>query len=199
MSGSFCSSATSFSSMCDNLHVNGPALFSVNELCGVCVGVNNGVDGNFGGDEAGVLNIVVVVIFSKNPSNCLRLNALWRVSSGLIGGTPPKPSQTKIVDFNQYLILFRARIILFLFWKEKKNHRKNCVWLRYVCNIWMYASIWNEPILSVGLINEVNTLIWIRNVFAIQKNILVLCVFFSMMKINLIIFIFNMDDSTNKR
>lgn len=82
--------------MFDNLHVNGPALFSVKELCGVCVGVNSGVDGNFGGDEAGVLNIVVVVIFSKNPSNCLRLSALWRVSSGLIGGTPPKPSQTRM-------------------------------------------------------------------------------------------------------
>lgn len=105
-------SYSSFSSMFDNLHVNGPALFSVNELCGVCVGVNSGVDGNFGGDEAGVLNIVVVVIFSKNPSNCFKLSALCSVSKGRIFGTPPKPSQTKIVDFNQY-ILFRVKAIFF--------------------------------------------------------------------------------------
>lgn len=73
LSGSFCS-ATSFSSF-DNLHVNGPAL-SVSELCGVCVGVSNGVDGYLGGEEAGVLNIVVVVIFSKNPSSCFNDSAL---------------------------------------------------------------------------------------------------------------------------
>lgn len=60
----------------------------MSELCGVCVGVSNGVDGYLGGDEAGVLNIVIVVIFSKNASNCFNDNALCNVSSGRIGGTP---------------------------------------------------------------------------------------------------------------
>lgn len=142
MSGSFCSSATtSFSSMIGNLHVSGPALFSVNELCGVCVGVNSGVDGNFGGDEAGVLNIVVVVIFSKNPSNCFKLSALCSVSRGLIGGTPPKPSQTKIVGFNQYVWYSRVRSVFLM----KNNYRKKlCVIAFYMQD--MNASTWNEPI-----------------------------------------------------
>lgn len=61
--------------------------------------MSNGVDGYFGGDDAGVLNIVVVVIFSKNPSNCFSDNALCKVSSGRIGGTPPNPSRTKIYSF----------------------------------------------------------------------------------------------------
>lgn len=65
------------------------------EFCGVWVGVSNGVLGYLGGDDAGVLNIVVVVIFSKNPSNCFSDNALCNVSSGRIGGTPPNPSSTK--------------------------------------------------------------------------------------------------------
>lgn len=91
-SGSFCS-ATSLTSF--NLHVNACPALSVSELCGVCVGVNNGVDGYFGGDEAGVLKIIVVVIFSKNPSNCFKDSALCSVSNGLIGGTPPNPSRTK--------------------------------------------------------------------------------------------------------
>lgn len=97
-SGSLCS-ATSFSSF-DNLHVSGPG-FSVRELCGVCVGVNKGVDGNFGGDDAGVLNIIVVVIFSKNASNCLSDNALCNVSSGLMVGTPLNPSRTTKFNLNQ--------------------------------------------------------------------------------------------------
>lgn len=103
-SGSFCS-ATSFSSF-DNLHVNGPGL-SVKELCGVWVGVSNGVDGYLGGDDAGVLKIIVVVIFSKNASNCFNDNALCSVSSGLIGGTPPNPSRTKniLFEINKFLIL----------------------------------------------------------------------------------------------
>lgn len=121
-SGSFCS-ATSFSSF-DNLHVIGPG-FSVNELC-VWVGVSNGVDGCFGGDDAGVLNIVVVVIFSKNASNCFSDNALCSVSSGLIGGTPPNPSRTKmcfffLVYFNQYLFYMR------LFQLGVQRRSKYCV------------------------------------------------------------------------
>lgn len=58
------------------------------------MGVVNGVDGYFGGDEAGVLNNGAVVIFSKNPSNCFSDNALCKVSNGRIGGTPPNPSRT---------------------------------------------------------------------------------------------------------
>lgn len=91
-SGSFCS-PTSFSSF-DNLHVSGPGL-SVMEFCGVWVGVS------LGGDDAGVLNMVVVVIFSRNPSNCFSDNALCNVSSGLMGGTPPNPSSTKSFYRNQ--------------------------------------------------------------------------------------------------
>lgn len=63
-------------------------------MCGVCIGVGNGVDGYFGGDDAGVLNDVAVVIFSRNVSNCFNDNALCNVSNGLIGGTPPNPSNT---------------------------------------------------------------------------------------------------------
>lgn len=42
---------------------------SGHEFCGVCVGVGSGVEGYLGGDEAGVLYICVVVIFSKNVSS----------------------------------------------------------------------------------------------------------------------------------
>lgn len=76
-----------------NLLDNEPCL-SGNVLCDVCAGVSNGVDGYFGGDEAGVLKIVVVAIFSKNPSNCLSDRALCNVSNGRIGGTP-NPSSTR--------------------------------------------------------------------------------------------------------
>lgn len=86
-------SVASLSSSWTNLLDNGPDL-SGNELCGVCTGVGNGVEGNLGGDDAGVLNIVVVVIFSKNASNWRKDNALCSVSNGRIGGTPPKPSKT---------------------------------------------------------------------------------------------------------
>lgn len=63
------------------------------EFCGVCVGVGNGVEGFLGGDEAGVLYICVVVIRSRKVSNCRSDKALCSVSSGRIGGTPPKPSR----------------------------------------------------------------------------------------------------------
>lgn len=53
-----------------------------------------GVDGNFGGEDAGVLNNGAVVIFSKNPSNWRNDRALCNVSNGRIGGTPPNPSKT---------------------------------------------------------------------------------------------------------
>lgn len=69
---------------------------SHSEFCGVCAGVGNGVDGNFGGDEAGVLNIVVVVMLSKKVSNCFSDRALCNVSKGRIGGTPPIPSKTRV-------------------------------------------------------------------------------------------------------
>lgn len=76
-----------------NLLDIGPAL-SGNELWGVCTGVGNGVDGYFGGDEAGVLYDVDVVMCSRNVSSCFSDSALCNVSSGRIGGTPPKPSKT---------------------------------------------------------------------------------------------------------
>lgn len=66
---------------------------SGHEFCGVCVGVGSGVEGYLGGDEAGVLYICVVVIFSRNVSNCFSDNALCNVSSGRMGGTPPMPSR----------------------------------------------------------------------------------------------------------
>lgn len=65
-----CSSSSS-----SDLLVSGPAL-SVNELCGVCTGVGHGVDGYLGGDDAGVLNIVAVVICSRNVSSCFSDSAL---------------------------------------------------------------------------------------------------------------------------
>lgn len=49
-------------------------------------------DGNFGGDDAGVRNSGALVIMSRKESSCLSDKALWRVSSGLMGGTPPNPS-----------------------------------------------------------------------------------------------------------
>lgn len=91
-SSSFSCRICSSSSAC-NLLDNAPDL-SGNELCGVCIGVGNGVDGYFGGDEAGVLNIVAVVIVSRNVSNCFKESALCKVSRGRIGGTPPNPSKT---------------------------------------------------------------------------------------------------------
>lgn len=63
------------------------------EFCGVCVGVGKGVEGFLGGDEAGVLYICVVVIRSRKVSSWRSDNALCNVSSGRIGGTPPKPSR----------------------------------------------------------------------------------------------------------
>lgn len=64
------------------------------------------MDGYLGGDDAGVLNIVVVVIFSKNVSNCRSDNALCKVSNGRIGGTPPNPSRTKIFILNELLFFY---------------------------------------------------------------------------------------------
>lgn len=58
------------------------------------VGVGLGVEGFFGGDDAGVLKIGAEVIFSRKKSNCFSDKALCRVSSGRIGGTPPNPSST---------------------------------------------------------------------------------------------------------
>lgn len=86
-----CSSSSS-----SNLLVSGPGL-SGSELCGVCTGVGHGVDGYLGGDDAGVLNIVAVVMSSRKTSSCFNDNALCSVSSGRIGGTPPKPSKTVCV------------------------------------------------------------------------------------------------------
>lgn len=63
-------------------------------LCGVPVGVGFGVEGFFGGEEAGVLKSGAVVIFSRNKSSCLSDKALCNVSNGRIGGTPPNPSKT---------------------------------------------------------------------------------------------------------
>lgn len=56
------------------------------------VGVGNGVDGCLGGVEEGVLKRGAAVILSRNVSICFKDRALCRVSKGLIGGTPPKPS-----------------------------------------------------------------------------------------------------------
>lgn len=81
------------SSSSSNLLVNGPGLSGI-ELCGVSTGVGHGVDGHFGGDDAGVLDTVAVVIFSRNASSCFNDNALCNVSNGRIGGTPPNPSKT---------------------------------------------------------------------------------------------------------
>lgn len=67
-----------------NLLANVPIVSG--RTCGVCIGV--------GGDDAGVLNRGTVIIFSKKPSSCFSDNALWSVSNGRIGGTPPKPSKT---------------------------------------------------------------------------------------------------------
>uniref|UniRef100_A0A2M4DCK4 Uncharacterized protein n=1 Tax=Anopheles darlingi TaxID=43151 RepID=A0A2M4DCK4_ANODA len=44
-----------------------------------------------GGDEAGVLNSGPTVIRSRKLSSCRSDSALWSVSSGRIGGTPPNP------------------------------------------------------------------------------------------------------------
>lgn len=90
-----CSSSSS-----SNLLVSGPGL-SGNEFCGVCIGVGHGVDGYFGGDDAGVLSIVAVVICSRNVSSCFSDNALCSVSNGRIGGTPPNPCRAKCVNNNE--------------------------------------------------------------------------------------------------
>lgn len=59
------------------------------------VGVGTGVDGYLGGVDDGVLNNGDVVIFSRKESSWRKESALCNVSSGLIGGTPPKPSRAK--------------------------------------------------------------------------------------------------------
>lgn len=61
-------------------------------VAGLGTGVGSGVDGYFGGEEAGVLNSGPVVIFSRKLSSWRSDRALCRVSSGRIGGTPPNPS-----------------------------------------------------------------------------------------------------------
>lgn len=81
--------------------------FSLSEFCGVCTDVGNGVDGNFGGDDAGVLNVLTVVICSKNVSSCFSDSALCSVSNGRMGGTPPKPSRTR----NRALLIQRWCIL----------------------------------------------------------------------------------------
>lgn len=93
-SSSFSWSCWTVSISVSNLLDSDPCL-SGNELCDDWLCANNGVDGYLGGDDAGVLNIIVVVIFSKNASNCLSDNALCKVSSGRIFGCPPIPSRTK--------------------------------------------------------------------------------------------------------
>lgn len=78
------------------------------------VGVGSGVDGCFGGVEEGVLNKGAAVILSRNVSICFRDKALCRVSRGLIGGTPPKPSiaETYLTEllnclkFKHYYLIF---------------------------------------------------------------------------------------------
>lgn len=52
----------------------------------------SGVEGYLGGVEDGVRNKGAHVILWRNASIWRRERALWRVSSGRIGGTPPKPS-----------------------------------------------------------------------------------------------------------
>lgn len=94
-SASFASRLSASSS--SNLLDSGPAL-SGSELCGVWTGVGRGVDGYFGGEDAGVLDVVAAVIRSRNASNCFNDSALCSVSSGLIGGTPPNPSNTVVVS-----------------------------------------------------------------------------------------------------
>lgn len=83
-----------WSLVCSNLLESDPCL-SGSVLCVAWAGVSSGVDGYLGGDEAGVLKMVVVVIFSRKPSSCFSDRALCSVSSGRIGGTP-NPSSTKI-------------------------------------------------------------------------------------------------------
>lgn len=65
-----------------------PAICAWEEL----VGVGRGVDGYFGGEDAGVRNRGAETIVSRKASNWHKESALWRVSRGLIGGTPPIPS-----------------------------------------------------------------------------------------------------------
>lgn len=77
--------------------------FSGMEFWGVCTGVGSGVEGYFGGDDAGVLNIGAAVIVSRKESSCFSDSALWSVSRGLMDGTPPIPSST----VNIVNILFR--------------------------------------------------------------------------------------------
>lgn len=84
------------------------------------VGVGNGVDGCLGGVEEGVLNKGAAVILSRNESICFKDKALCRVSKGLMGGTPPKPSIARMhLNFldNKELIVcvvqfFHVRIIV---------------------------------------------------------------------------------------
>lgn len=58
--------------------------------------VASGVDGYLGGELAGVLKSGATVIFSRNVSSWRSDRALWSVSSGRIGGTPPKPSNRNV-------------------------------------------------------------------------------------------------------
>lgn len=52
----------------------------------------SGVEGYFGGVEDGVRNKGADVILLRKASIWRKESALWRVSNGRIGGTPPKPS-----------------------------------------------------------------------------------------------------------
>lgn len=79
------------------------------------------MDGYLGGLDAGVLNNVIIVIFSRNVSICFNDNALWSVSSGRIGGTPPNPSRTKENQISQKRENRRKRYILLLAGHMRNN------------------------------------------------------------------------------
>lgn len=81
---------------------------------------------DFGGDEAGVRYNGAVVIISRKESSWRSDSALCSVSSGLMGGTPPKPSIAvwwirKKEDSN---ILNVIRFDTIVFYVDQKDHER---------------------------------------------------------------------------
>lgn len=71
---------------------------------------------DLGGDEAGVRYNGALVIISKNESSWRSDNALCKVSRGLMGGTPPKPSIAMVKNKNYFYVPLYLAYLFLLFY-----------------------------------------------------------------------------------
>ncbi|MPC41689.1 hypothetical protein E2C01_035289 [Portunus trituberculatus] len=88
-----------------------------------CVRGCLGVEGILGGEESGVRNWARAMR-SRKPSSWRRDKALWRVSSGRMDGTPPRPSRSATQGKSYYCDtqLFSAMLDKFDFRNRSVHH-----------------------------------------------------------------------------